>query len=166
MLNTRTWRKKIKESYGIQYVSQKEIEGIIGAPNLLWVTRCCLAKSCASGLPTEMYNSSILRYFYRFAQEKGLHFAIVSDKHGLHFSDERLPYYDIHPSMLSAEDKKRLGAVIRSKADSRNLKGIIFYNNSPLMSKPYFEMLSESGLEVFFTTRLPNMKTGARVDCP
>jgi hypothetical protein len=56
--------------------------------------------------------------------------------------------------MLSITRKKMLGKEIQKKAELRGYNKIIFYNNSPLMSKPYFEMLSQSGLKIFFTTKL------------
>ena len=101
------------------------------------------------------YNlSSSTRHFYSYVITRGLQFAVLSDKYGLHFSDESLPYYDIHPSALTHEDKKNLGLLIRGKALTRGYEKIVFYNNSPLMSVPYLEMLSYSRLEVFFITRL------------
>jgi hypothetical protein len=101
-----------------------------------------------------MYDSYVNRYFYRFALERELPFAIISDKYGLHYSDEKLPYYNKHPSSLTKHEKLLLGKEICRKAKSREFDKIVFYNNSPLMSKPYLEMLSSAGLPSFFTTRL------------
>jgi hypothetical protein len=101
-----------------------------------------------------MYDSYITRYFYGFVLKHGLPFAIVSDKFGLHFSDERLEYYDIHPRILSRGERTALGRVIGRKALGRGYQTIVFYNNSPLQSGPYFEMLSATDLTVYYTTKL------------
>lgn len=154
MENSKGWRKQIKEEYGIKYTSEKDIHMLVGVNALLWTTRCSLTKPCKNGFPTEMYDSYVTRYFYRFVLERNLPFAILSDKYGLHFSDEKLPYYDLHPSLLSEEDKRKLGKNICHKAKDRAFEKIVFYNNSPLMSQPYFKLLYHSKMPIFFTTSL------------
>jgi hypothetical protein len=101
-----------------------------------------------------MYKSPVNRFFYRFVRAHGLPYAVVSDRYGLHFADEVRPWYDVHPSQLTREDKRALGAIVRRKAIRRGFRAVVFYNNSPLMSVPYLEILSSSGLGLFFTTRL------------
>lgn len=147
------WKTEIKSTYGICYITNQIIR-FMQAKDVLWTTRCCSVKLCKKGLPYEMYDSYVTRYFYRFVLAWDLPFAILSDKYGLHFANEKFPRYDIHPSVLSIGRKTLLGKRIRKKAELRGFKKIVFYNNSPLMSKPYFEMLSDSGLEIFFTTKL------------
>ncbi|MCK6462966.1 MAG: hypothetical protein L6Q29_04085 [Candidatus Pacebacteria bacterium] len=151
----RPWVEQIKEKYDIRYIpSEEDIFKLINSNHILWTTRCCETKLCETGLPIEMYDSYITRFFFRFVTERKLPFAILSDKYGLHFYDERLSYYNTHPSSLSSNEKINLGTKISQKAKNREFDTIIFYNNSPLLSKPYFEMLCNSGLEVLFTTRL------------
>lgn len=104
-----------------------------------------------------MYDSYVNRYFYHFAMENDLPYAIVSDRYGLHFQDESLRYYNTHPSELCNDAKRRLGNLIRQKAFKRGFRTLVFYNNSPLMSKPYLEMLSYAGLRINFITRLPSL---------
>lgn len=101
-----------------------------------------------------MYGSYLNRHFYRFVLQKRLPYAVLSDKYGLHFSHEKLDYYDIHPTHISIKEKMLLGKMIREKAQSFGYGKIVFYNNSPLMSKPYFEILSNSKLIVYYTTSL------------
>jgi hypothetical protein len=109
-----------------------------------------------------MYDSYITRHFYRFALSHQVAFAIVSDKFGLHFSDESMDYYDIHPSTLSSQQRTALGLIVARKAAERGFTRIAFYNNSPLMSLPYFDILAASNLPVLFLTRLPEpAKSGA-----
>ena len=44
---------------------------------------------------------------------------------------------------------------IGRQARRRGFSTLCFYNNSPMMSRPYFEVLSHSGLSVIYHTRLP-----------
>lgn len=154
MVTTKSWKKQIRDKYGIKYILKKEVHELTRANDVLWATRCSKTKFCKRGLPVDMYDSYITRYFYRFVVDRELPYAIISDRYGLHFSDEKFSYYNVHPSVLSAGDKRLLGKEIRRKAKSRGFTNIVFYNNSPLLSKPYFEMLSYTDLEVFFTTKL------------
>jgi hypothetical protein len=87
-------------------------------------------------------------------EEHSLRYGVLSDKYGLHLDDEKLPYYDVHPSKLNQRNKEELGRLIRDKAIAQGFTAFIFYNPSPLMSVPYFEMLYCSGLDLFYTTRL------------
>jgi hypothetical protein len=148
------WKENLERDYNIHHIAVDVLAKLLTDRKVLWTTRCCKTKYRKSGRPTELYNSYITRYFYRFAIDKDLPYAIISDKYGLHFSDETLPYYNIHPSALSLEEKLLLCKDIYKKAKSRGFNKLVFYNNSPLMSKPYLEMLSEARLKVFFTTRL------------
>ena len=141
----------LRKKWGIKTISfGKEIPA-----DCLWVTRCSKIKSKAiKGKPKDLYCSYINKYFYKHMEKRGLPYGVISDKYGLHLSDEKLPSYDIHPSLLTSYDKMRLGKIIKWKCNKRGFKRIIFYNNSPLMSFPYFEILFYSNLEVFFITNL------------
>jgi hypothetical protein len=123
----------------------------------LWVSRCAAAKNVLRGTPRQLYGSPLLDCFFRFVDATHLGHAILSDRYGLHFSDEYLKWYDVHPSSLSAGDKHELGRVIRVKALKRGYTSIVFYNGSPVRSVPYFEMLAASRLSVWYTTRLPDV---------
>lgn len=104
----------------------------------------------------ELYRAAIPQLFMATMARLQLPYAIVSDKYALHFSDVRLKSYDTHPSELSSADKVRLGREIGKLAPERGFDAILFYNNSPVMSRPYFEMLSHAGLPIYFSTRLPS----------
>jgi hypothetical protein len=149
------WKMHIRRRYGIEPVSEAELNRLALSPAVLWTSRCCKTKRSRYGTPAEMYDSCVTRYFYRWVTMGDLPYAIVSDRYGLHFSDEALSCYDTHPSDLSAEDRRKLGQEIGEKARKVGFATVVFYNNSPLMSLPYFEMLGASGLRVFFATRLP-----------
>jgi len=151
MVLTANWRNEIRKHWGVRVVSQY---GLVGK-KALWVTRCSKTKnSVRRGTPKELYVSLVNKYFYRYMEKHGLRYGVLSDKYGLHFDDEMLPYYDIHPSTLSMHEKERLGQLIRDKAMARDITQIVFYSPSPLMSVPYFEMLYHSDLNLLYTTRL------------
>lgn len=149
---TANWRDEIKEFWGIHVLSQVSTPPV---ENTLWTTRCSKIKNGIDrGTPKELYVSTVNKYFYRCMEDRGLLYGVLSDKYGLHVCNEKLPYYDVHPSDLSQCEKQQLGRLIRKKALTRGFGAMIFYNPSPLMSVPYFEMLHYSGLDVLYTTRL------------
>lgn len=75
-------------------------------------------------------------------------------QYGLCFDDEVIELYDTHPSQLHEKDKINLGKMIKQKCIERGYNKIIFYNSSPLLSVPYFQMLYFSGIEFFYITNL------------
>src|SRR2546423_42320 len=110
------WKREFQMTYGVQLLSLRRLEQFVSRCGVLWTTRCCATKRVSLGSPEEMYDSYLTRFFYRFTHTRHVPFAILSDEYGLHFSDERLAYYDRHPSALSPEQKRRLGCVVREKA--------------------------------------------------
>ena len=149
------WREEFARRWGAVTLSESDVAA---SRHRLWATRCCRIKSGLGGRPREMYRSPLVQHFLAFAEASGLAYAIVSDKYGLHFPEERVAYYDLGPWDLSSVARKALGEVVGAQAQERGHKEILFYNTSPLMSRPYLEILSSSGLRVFFTTRLPKLE--------
>lgn len=147
---TREWHRQLQERWGIRTLTQDD-EAPSGA---LWVSRCAATKRIECGTPRVLYQSPLLDFFVRRVESANVRYAIISDLYGLHFDDESLAWYDLHPSSLSAARKRWLGQVIREKALCRGYCTILFYNGSPVRSVPYFEMLGASRLEVWYTTRL------------
>ena len=159
MVLTANWRNEIHAFWGISILDQ--LDDLV--KDALWVTRCSKTKNgVACGIPRELYVSPVTKYFYRWMEQHGWRYGVLSDRYGLHFDDERLPYYDVHPSDLSQYDKEQLGKLIRDKALARGFTQLIFYSPSPLMSVPYFEMLYYSSLNVFYTTKLARCILGFR----
>lgn len=151
MVLTLNWREEIRERWGIHLLDRY----CQLVRDILWVTRCSKIKSNVScGIPKDLYVSSVNKYFYGFMEKQGLRYGVLSDKYGLHMDEESLSYYDVHPRILTSEDKRALGKLIRDKATCSGFSQIAFYNNSPLMSIPYFQMLHYSELPVFYTTSL------------
>lgn len=141
-------------NHKIKYIDNIEDFNIING-NILFVTSCSKTKTGKNfAIPKEFYVSKRNIKFYEMCEKLNLNYAIQSDKYGLHFSDEQLEYYDIHPSKLTEEDKQRLGKIIKEKSKKRNIDIIIFCNSSPLQSRPYLEMLYFSNIEFYFISNL------------
>ena len=144
------WRRYIRRRWRI--IPVESVKAVWGPA--LWTTRCSRTKPVPQGFPHEMYLSPITNAFFRFVHKHGLRYGVLSDRYGLHLDIERLPYYDVHPSELSDADKQALGLAIRRKVEQLGFDRIVFYNVSPLMSVPYFEMLFYSGLPTYFIRSL------------
>ena len=144
---SKNWQEEIREEWNIRPLIELSC-------NALWTSRCAPTKPVKIGFPSEMYESPLLTKFYAFVEEHAVRYGIVSDMYGLHLDVERLPFYDIHPSLLDEAQKIELGAAIGNKATAAGFSSLVFYNGSPIRSVPYFKMLSNSGLDVFYTTRL------------
>jgi hypothetical protein len=146
------WRDEIARLWGITTVDPEVIDG---GPRTLWTTRCCRIKSENGGTPQELYRSELPQRFMRCMQRLEHRYAIISDLYGLHFPEVRLPSYDTAPDDLSPEQRRALGCEIGRQARLRHFMAVAFYNNSPIMSAPYFEILSHCGIPVMYHTRLP-----------
>lgn len=83
-----------------------------------------------------------------------LNYGVLSDKYGIHMFDEKLSYYNIHPHELTWKDKKRLGNKISKKIKKYGFNELVFYFPSPLLSKPYFEILWYSKLHISYISSI------------
>ncbi len=145
------WHDIIK-SYNITYLNQYPDKQ---PPNSLYVTRCCAIKTPDSeAIPRHFYLSGIVQRFINFCDNNNFNYAILSDLYGIHFKDEILKTYDIHPSSLDEGQLFKLGELIRTKCTSIGVNTIYYYNPSPLMSIPYFKMLNYSKLKTYYLTNL------------
>lgn len=153
LMYKKNWRKEILDRWQIKYLLDTQAI----TKDILWATRCSKTKGCQKGYPQDMYRSMVNIYFYSFVEKHNFRFGVLSDKYGIHLDSEQLPYYDIHPSKLSQSKKVSLGKTVRKKVLAAGFSTIIFYNNSPLMSIPYFEILFYSQLSIFYTTKLGGM---------
>jgi hypothetical protein len=155
---TSTWREDFTRLFGVLILTESTLAT---SRHRLWATRCCRVKSELGGTPRDMYGSALVQRFLAFAEARGLAHAIVSDKYGLHFPDQHVAHYDLAPWQLTTTARRTLGQTIGGQARRRGHQEIVFYNTSPLMSRPYCEILSHSGLRVFFTTQLPALEVSA-----
>lgn len=75
--------------------------------NALWTTSCSKTKSGRkNGLPEQFYKGRYNELFYRYMNKFNLKYGILSDKYGIHMYNEKLDYYNIHPSKLTINDKQ------------------------------------------------------------
>jgi Family of unknown function (DUF6884) len=149
------WQDEIRRRWGIRHV----LVEATATERHLWTSRCAGTKRVREGRPRDLYRSDLLDEFYAFVELNRLWYAIVSDRYGLHMDDEVLGYYDVHPSSLSASDKRELGVLAGRKAADAGFGSVVFFAHSPLMSKPYFEILGHSKLDVLYVTTLRSRHT-------
>lgn len=160
-MNTPTnWESHIFQEYNIEMIKSVEsLQGIFEENQVLFTTRCSKTKIKESGVfyPHQLYTNRENIQFYSVMNKNNFNFGIISDLHGLVFSDEMISPYDKHPSELSPEDYINLGGTINDKMSSRNYDTLIFYNSSPKLSTPYFKILKQSKLKVYYITKLELM---------
>ena len=150
---TKNWKHEIKELFNIDYV--ENYKSILGS-GVIFATRCSKTKGSGNDckIPKEFYLSSLNLRFYDYCENNGITYGIISDLYGIHFQDEIINSYDSHPKSLTIENKKELGNIIATKCRERKYTTIIFFSQGPDMNRPYFEMLSYSGLKVYYVTKL------------
>ena len=154
-MSKRDWKKEIADKDIIFLDTIEKIRKCLNEHKVLITSRCSKTKTGKnSAIPKEFYVSNINLNFYATMENAGFYYGILSDKYGIHFCDEKLDYYDIHPSELTKEKKAELGKIIREKVSNLGYDAIIFYNTSPLLSSPYFEMLENSGLKIYYVSKL------------
>lgn len=153
--NTKDWKKVVIDQFKFNYV-QKSVDI---PTNALWTTSCSKTKNNKKkGVPKEFYTGKYNLLFYKFMKEYELDYGVLSDKYGIHMFDEKLSYYDIHPTALDWKDKRKLGNKISKKLKKYGFKELIFYFPSPLLSKPYFEILWFSKLPVSYISSIKLLK--------
>lgn len=111
----------------------------------LFITRCCAVKSSLlCGTMESIYISSINQNFYKMCKYKGLKYATLSDKYGIVYPQDLIDNYDLHPSKLTDLDKENLVRKIKQQL-GQEIKNIVFYNTSPLMSLFYLKIITSLG---------------------
>ena len=155
-LRPKHWEEDTLNNYGIKYLkSLSEIKVLLSEGAIL-CSRCSAIKTVIleKAVPKDFYLSNINKNFYKWCEFNNFEYAILSDLYGLHWFDVEEKTYDIHPSSLTEEDFHKLSTIIRKRVIDRGYKSLIFYNTSPVMSKPYFYMMYLTGLPVYFITKL------------
>ena len=148
---SKKWINVFNRDYKFKYI--QKFDDI--PKNALWTTSCSKTKSeKKSGYPEQFYKGKYNLLFYKYMNKFDLKYGILSDKYGIHMYNEKLEYYDIHPSKLSIDDKLYLGKKIKEKAKLNNFDKLIFFYPSPLQSKPYFDMLWYSELPVYYISKI------------
>jgi len=156
VLTPKNWKNELVQ-YDITYLTEsKKIIELCKNKRVLPCTSCSKTKGQGGDreIPENFYISNRNLRFYDWCRKLNLKYGILSDLYGLHYHDELKKFYDIHPSALNLETLKLLGKKIGVKAKDRNYTTLLFWNSSPLMSRPYFTMMLYSKLKVYFITKL------------
>ena len=148
----KNWTKAIKNYYDIEYLISLTP---VAKQKILFTTGCSAKKSGKNqGTPSEMYWGQKNLNFYKMMDRFNLDYGVCSDHLGIVFRDEIFDNYDVHPSDINDKIKRNLGEIISKKVLARGYKTILFFNGSPLQSRPYFEMLYYSQLKNYYFTKL------------
>lgn len=159
----KSWKKDLKDQ-GIEVVPVHALKTLLNDfPRILICSRCSRNKNTTkeSQFVKDLYISNTHSAFCKWAISLDREYGILSDKHGLIFHDEKIEYYDVHPSQLTDDDFIQLSLMIKNKMKKRKYDAFLFYNPSPLMSIPYFTMMSLTKFPIHYTTQLyPVVKRG------
>lgn len=120
----------------------------------LFLVRCCGVKSkIEKGLSKDIYISNINQNFYKQMENNNYDYATISDKYGIVYPNDLIENYDLHPSKLTEQEKLNLVNKIKDQLRDK-YDTLIFYNFSPLMSIFYLKILKQTGLKIYFISKL------------
>jgi len=124
----------------------------------IYVTHCSGEKDDAlrgtgrAATPEELYTSERFARFARACREAGVAWAVLSDKHGVWFADERCEWYEKAPEAVTESE---FNALVES-FDRRlaGLDNILFYHEPGRLHPLYRRIVAASALKgrvEFFT---------------
>lgn len=154
--NCKAWLSMLREYEG-EYIDSPAVlrRLLIKYPSHAFCAPCSKTKSgLLTAFPKEFYVSARLLRFYQWCEKNNQLYGILSDKYGIRWMDQKLKYYDIHPSGLSTLEFQSLGKKIAKECIKRGINVLIFQNSSPLMSRPYFKMLFYSNIKFYYISKL------------
>jgi len=155
----KNWKDLLVLYNVIQYLNTElHLKNVIKKhKNILFCSGCSKTKGKykQKAIPKYFYVSTRLLNFYKYCETNNFNYGILSDKYGIHLMDEKLEFYDIHPSEV--QDFQILGNKISKKLKDLKIDCIIYYNPSPLMSVPYFKMLNFSNIPYYYMTKRLNI---------
>lgn len=145
-------KDEVKEKYAITLCDPKDVPG-----DALWATRCSRRKSqLKMGVPKEIYTSPLNQEFYLWAERKGIPYGTISDAYGLVMNYQKITSYDLSPDRLADTEKLKLGETVGSKCRCLiGYESLVFYCKDYEEAAPYLEILSYSGLKVYWIQELP-----------
>lgn len=133
----------------------------------IYITHCSAAKDASlegSGekvTPDKLYTAAPLQRFVRTCQEMGADWAIFSDKYGVIFPREKIPWYEKHPSKVTdAEYLKLLAGFIQRLG---GYDEIWFYHNPGRFHPLYKRLVTEiqaAGKNIHLFTHLMDIGWG------
>lgn len=117
----------------------------------IYITHCSAKKNESfrdSGelvLPEELYTSINIQRFIEKCKKENVEWAIFSDKFGVIFPRDRIPWYDKHPNKVSEIEFKKLLQNLVSKLFIFN--EIWFYHNPGRFHSFYKKLIDNAKLE-------------------
>lgn len=95
--------------------------------------------------PDKLYTATFIQRFVSKCKEKGVEWAILSDKYGIVFSNEEIEWHDRHPSKVT---KKEFELLLKSFEEKLiNYDEIYFYYNPGRSHPLYKQLLSKNKLK-------------------
>jgi hypothetical protein len=118
---------------------------------ILYITHCCAKKNISlkginkSVTPDKLYTATPTQRFMKTCQEKGVNWAIFSDKYDIWFSDEMNSWYEKNPKNVSAEEFKSL--VNNCKRKLKDFDEVRFYHNPGRFHDLYKRLVTHPDLK-------------------
>lgn len=143
-------KSEVKKKYSATLCDPKDIP-----EDALWSTRCSRRKSeLMRGVPKEIYTSPQNQEFYLWAEKKSIFYGTISDAYGLVMNYQAIKTYDLSPDSLPDLIKRALGQAVGVQFRDLVYNSLAFYCKNYEEAKPYLEILSHSGLKVYWVRRL------------
>ena len=127
----------------------------------IYITHCSAKKDDAlrgtdkKVSPDRLYTAKPLQRFVKRCKEKGVNWAIFSDKYGVVFPTDKIEWYNKHPSKVTPEDFKIL---VNNFVQRVSRYGEIWFYYNPGRFHPLYRELikevSKKGLNVKLFTHL------------
>jgi len=113
----------------------------------LYFTHCCAKKDNSlkntdkKVPPAQLYQATPTQRFVRNCQQVGVEWAIFSDKYGFVFPNDRIQWYERHPSTVTPSEKEKLFNDANSLLQRYDLA--YFYYNPGRIHPFYLELVRE-----------------------
>lgn len=91
--------------------------------------------------PDKLYTATLLQCFVKRCKEQGVDWAIFSDKYGVVFPDDKIEWYNKHPSKVTPDEFKTL--VNNFVQQLSKYDEILFYHNPGRFHPLYKKLVDE-----------------------
>ncbi len=117
----------------------------------IYITHCSAKKDDSLKIsgkkvtPDKLYTATCIQRFINECKKKGVEWAIFSDKYGIVFPNEKIEWYDKHPSKVTKEEFKKLVNDFDEKL--KDYDEIWFYHHPKRFHSLYKRLINESKLK-------------------
>jgi hypothetical protein len=127
----------------------------------VYITHCSAKKDNSfkgTGIkttPDKLYTAQPLQRFIKKCREVGVKWAILSDKHGVVFPNDKIAWYDKHPGSVTDPEYQMLVANFVDKLSG--FDKICFYHNPGRFHRLYKRLVvdgAKKGLKIILITHL------------